>query len=70
VACYGTHLSNAMEKDNKIEEPSPVTVEDDLLVSVKSSEAVGRVLQDATSLMDWERGLVGWDSMEDPSNPL
>jgi len=59
-----------MEKDKEIEGSLPITIDEGLPASLKSSEVVQPVPQDGPPLMDWDRGLVGWDSLDDPENPL
>jgi len=70
VAGCEVHLQHAMEKDKEIDGSLPIITGDDLLVSLESSEVVQPVPQDGPPLMNWDRGLVGWDSLGDPANPL
>lgn len=59
-----------MEKHKDIDESSPVSIHEDLLVSEKSLEVVTPIQNDGQPITDWERGLIGWDSENDPANPL
>jgi len=70
VAECEVHLQHTMVKDKEIDGSLPIITDDDLLVPLESSEVVQPVPQDGPPLMDWERGLVGWDSLDDPANPL
>lgn len=59
-----------MEKDKEMEDILPVSIADDPPTPVRSSEVVTAIEHECLPLMDWERGLVGWESESDPANPL
>lgn len=54
-----------MEKDKEIEIEVPV-VDEDLEASIDNDS----IQQENSLLMNWEKGLVGWDSPSDQENPL
>jgi hypothetical protein len=59
-----------MEKRKDQEQGLPMVNECSRIATEESSGTPASQLQSPSHLMDWEKGLVGWDSASDPANPL
>jgi hypothetical protein len=58
-----------MEKGNEKDDSLPISVIDDLDVEREVISTDDSIRNGDLPLMDLDKGLVGWDSQDDPMNP-
>jgi hypothetical protein len=59
-----------MEKKYEKKNSSPVSIIDDVDVERDIVPTAQRIQVGTLPLMDLDKGLVGWDSVDDPMNPM